>query len=144
MFKDTSKNIRDIAQELNVGYVLEGSVRKAGNKLRIAAQLIDAAIDAHIWAETYDGFLEDVFAIQENVSQSIVTTLKLKLTPEEKQKICEKPIENVTAYECYLRAYHEILGFSAASLDRAVRYLQDSLDIIGDNAVIYSTMAYVY
>jgi TolB-like protein/Tfp pilus assembly protein PilF len=144
MFKDTSKNIRDIAQELNVGYVLEGSVRKAGNKLRIAAQLIDAAIDAHIWADTYDGILEDVFDIQENVSQSIVTTLKLKLTPEEKQRIYEKPIDNVTAYECYLRAYHEILGFSAASLDRAVRYLQDSLDIIGDNALIYSTMAYVY
>ena len=74
IFKDTSKNVRDIAQELNVGYVLEGSVRKAGNKLRIAAQLIDARIDTHIWADSYDGILEDVFDIQENVSQSIVTT----------------------------------------------------------------------
>ena len=104
MFKGTQKAIKTIAQELNVKYVLEGSVRKAGNDLRITAQLIDATSDAHLWAEKYSGTLDDVFDIQEKVSRSIVDALKLKLSPEEKQKIAERPIENVQAYESYLRA----------------------------------------
>ena len=143
-FKGTKKKIPEIAREVKVQYVLEGSVRKAGNSLRITAQLIEAESDAHIWAEKYSGTLDDVFEIQEKVSRSIVDALKLKLTPEEKQKIAEHPVGNVTAYDCYLKAHREILGFSEASLDRAVQYLHDSLEIIGDNALIYSTMAYVY
>ena len=144
IFKDTSKNVRDIAQELNVGYVLEGSVRKAGNKLRIAAQLIDGTTDAHLWADHYDGVLEDVFDIQDSVSQSIVEMLKIKLTNEEKQRIDERPISNVAAYEYYLRAYSEIVSGTEQTLGRAVRYLQNALDIIGDNALILSYMAFAY
>jgi TolB-like protein len=144
MFKKMPKSVKDIAQELNVGYVLEGSVRKAGNKLRIAAQLIDGTTDAHLWADHYDGVLEDVFDIQDSVSQSIVEMLKIKLTNEEKQRIAERPISNVAAYEYYLRAYPEILNGTEQTLGRAVRYLQNALDIIGDNALILSYMAFAY
>jgi len=144
MFKKTPKSVKDIAQELKVGYVLEGSVRKAGNKLRIAAQLIDGTTDAHLWADHYDGVLEDVFDIQDSVSQSIVEMLKIKLTNEEKQRIAERPISNVAAYEYYLRAYPEIFHGTEQTLGRAVRYLQNALDIIGDNALILSYMAYAY
>ena len=143
-FKGTQKKTKEIAKEVNVRYILEGSVRKAGNNLRVTAQLIDAETDAHLWADKYTGSMDDVFDMQERVSRAIANALRLKLTPEEKKRMYEKPIDNVTAYECYLKAYREILGFSEASLDRAVRYLQDSLDIIGENALIYSTMAYVY
>ncbi len=76
-FKDTHKTTKTIARELNVQYVLEGSVRKAGNELRVASQLINAETDAHIWAEKYSGTLNDVFDIQEKVSRSIVDALKL-------------------------------------------------------------------
>ena len=85
-FKGTQKRLKEIAGEVNVRYVLEGSVRKAGNNLRITAQLIDAGSDSHIWSEKYNGTLEDVFDIQEKVSRSIVEALKLKLTPQEEHK----------------------------------------------------------
>ena len=88
-FKGTKKTIPEIAQAVNVRYVLEGSVRKAGNNLRITAQLIDAITDAHLWAEKYTGTLDDVFDIQEKVSRSIADALKLKLSPEENKKITE-------------------------------------------------------
>jgi non-specific serine/threonine protein kinase len=143
-FKGTKKKMPEIARELDVQYVLEGSVRKAGNSLRITAQLIDATNDAHLWAEKYFGTLDDVFDVQEKVSRSIVDALKLKLTPEESQRIAERPIDNAAAYQCYLRANAEILRFSESSLDSARLYLQKGLDILGDNALLYSAMALVY
>lgn len=143
-FKGTKKKIREIAKEVNVRYVLEGSVRKAGNNLRITAQLIDAANDFHLWAEKYKGTLDDVFDIQEKVSRSIVEALKLKLSPEENKAIAERPIDNVPAYECYLKAYREIWKCTEDALDRALKYLENSLKIIGDNAQLYSGMALAY
>jgi len=113
-FKGTKKKIREIAQEVNVRYVLEGSVRKAGNNLRITAQLIDSANDAHLWAEKYSGTLDDVFDIQEKVSRSLVDALKLKLTAEEKRIIAAKPILNVYAYECFIKARQELWTWSEA------------------------------
>jgi len=107
-FKGTKQTIPEIVKKVNVRYVLEGSVRKAGNSLRITAQLIDATTDAHLWAEKYSGTLDDVFDIQEKVSRSIVDALKVKLSPKEKKQIAERPIDNVQAYECYLRAMREM------------------------------------
>jgi len=143
-FKGTKKKMPEIARELGVQYVLEGSVRKAGNSLRITAQLIDATNDAHLWAEKYSGTLDDVFDVQEKVSRSIVDALKLKLTPEESQRIAERPIDNVAAYQCYLKAHAEIWRFKESSLDSARAHLQKGLDILGDNALLYSAMAFVY
>ncbi|MCX5800134.1 MAG: protein kinase [Candidatus Eisenbacteria bacterium] len=143
-FKGTKKTIPEIAKQLEVQYVLEGSVRKAGNSLRITAQLIDAASDAHIWAEKYSGTLDDVFDVQEKVSRAIVDALKLKLTPEESRKIAERPIDNVAAYQCYLKANAEIWRFTESSLEMARLHLQKGLDILGDNALLYSAMAFVY
>jgi serine/threonine protein kinase len=143
-FKGTKKKVPEIARELDVQYVLEGSVRKAGNSLRITAQLIDAAKDDHLWAEKYSGVLDDVFGIQEKVSRSIVVALKLKLTPEESQRIAERPIDDAAAYQCYLKANAEILRFTESCLDRARLHLQKGLDILGDNALLYSAMSFVY
>jgi serine/threonine protein kinase/tetratricopeptide (TPR) repeat protein len=143
-FKGTKKKVPEIARELDVRYVLEGSVRKAGNSLRITAQLIDAANDAHVWAEKYSGTLDDVFDVQEKVSRSIVAALRLKLTPEESRKIAERPIDNVAAYQCYLRANTEIWRFTESSLESARAHLQEGLDILGDNALLYATMGAVY
>jgi len=83
-FKGTRKTLKTIGRELNVQFVLEGSVRKAGDNLRITAQLIDASNDAHLWAKKYSGVLDDVFDFQEKVSRSIVDALKVKLSPKRK------------------------------------------------------------
>ncbi|MCX6567799.1 MAG: hypothetical protein NT147_01940 [Candidatus Aminicenantes bacterium] len=143
-FKGTQKRVREIAQELNVHYVLEGSVRKAGNDLRITAQLIDAKNDAHLWAEKYSGTLDDVFDMQEKISRSIVDALKLRLSPEEKRRIAEKPISDITAYDGYLKAKAETLKLTGEAIHRAVRYLQDALAIIGENALLYTGIAFAY
>ena len=112
MLKGTRRETKNIGKELNVQYVLEGSVRKAGNNLRITAQLINALTDDHLWAEKYSGTLDDIFDIQEKVSRSIVNALKLKLNPEESRKIAERPIDNVQAYELHLRARYEMSLFT--------------------------------
>jgi len=143
-FKGTKKTIPEIAGAVNVRYVLEGSVRKAGNSLRIAAQLIDSSNDAHLWAEKYTGTLDDVFDIQEKVSHEIVEALKLKLTPEEEHRISERPIDNPLAYEYYLKARQEILQFTEEGMDRALQYLQNGLDIVGENTLLNAGMGYVY
>jgi len=141
-FKGTQKKMKEIASELNVRYVLEGSVRKAGNNLRITAQLIDADTDSHIWSEKYNGTLEDVFDIQEKVSRSIVDALKLKLSPQEDQQISERPIANVHAYECYLKARQEILRGSKDSMENAFKLLQNGLDLVGPNELLYAMLGY--
>jgi len=143
-FKDTKKKVAEIGKELNVQNVLEGSVRKEGNNIRITAQLIEAKNDTHLWAQKYSGSMDDIFDIQEKVSRSIVDALALKLSPEEEQKIAKRPIKNIQAYECYLRARQESWLFTPDALDRAVHYLQNGLEIIGDNALLYAGMGYVY
>jgi non-specific serine/threonine protein kinase len=144
MLKGSKKAVRDIAKELNVQYVLEGSARKAGNDIRITAQLIDATSDAHLWADKYSGKLDDVFDLQEEVSRKIADALKLKLSPEESKYIAERSIDNVKVYEYYLKAIDKITMFTEDSVNRALRYLQNAVDIMGDNALLYSAMAFAY
>ncbi|HDT14193.1 MAG TPA: zinc-ribbon domain-containing protein [Candidatus Aminicenantes bacterium] len=144
MLKGTKKSIMTIGRELDVQYVLEGSVRRAGKNLRIAAQLIDAGTDAHLWARKFSGTLDDVFDIQEKVSQAIVNALELKLSFEEKKKIAERPIDNAVAYDFYLRAYGEIIQFSKDPLDRAIGLLHQAIEITGENAVIFAGIAFTH
>ena len=143
-FKGSKKKIKDIAGEVNVRYVLEGSVRKAGNNLRITAQLIDASSDAHLWADKYSGTLDDIFDIQEKVSRAIAAALKMKLTQEEDCKITENPIPNVYAYECFLKARHELWKWTPEGLNKSLEYLQKGLEAAGENAVLLAGMGYVY
>ena len=143
-FKGSRNTIKEIADKVNVRYVLEGSVRKSTNNLRIIAQLIDSANDSHIWAEKYSGKLEDVFNIQEKVSESIANALKIKLNSAEKKKILERPIDNVFAYDCYRRAYPKIMSYNVESIKNGLSLLQKGTDIGGENALIYAGMAFAY
>ena len=104
IFKGKNVDVPRVAREFNVGHVLEGSVRKAGGRVRITAQLIDAASNEHIWAERYDRDLNDIFALQDEISQAIVKALKLKLLPEEKKAIERRGTDSVEAYDLYLMA----------------------------------------
>jgi adenylate cyclase len=103
-FKGQSVDVSDIAKRLGVTHVLEGSVRKAGNRVRVTAQLIDGATGDHVWAERYDRDLTDIFAIQDEISRAIVEALKVKLLPEEKKAIESRGTTNAEAYSYYLLA----------------------------------------
>jgi adenylate cyclase len=143
-FKGKTGDIPEIGSKLKVQTVLEGSVRKAGDELRITAQLINVADGYHIWSETYDRKLENVFAIQDEISSAIVKALQLKLTPQEQQRLSEHPVDNVKAYECYLKAGRQISRFNEKSVDSAVVYLRTALDIMGENAELYAGMGRAY
>ena len=103
-FKGHAVNVCDVARKLGVSHVLEGSVRKAGGRVRVTAQLIDGATGGHVWADRYDRDLTDIFAIQDDISKAIVEALKLKLLPREKQAIEHRGTTNVEAYNLYLMA----------------------------------------
>jgi len=103
-FKGQTVDVKEVAKTLGVTYVLEGSVRKAGNRVRITAQLIDGAAGDHVWADRYDRDLDDIFAIQDEISKAIVDALKIKLLPEEKKAIEQRGTNNVDAYNLYLMA----------------------------------------
>ena len=110
-FKGKEIDIREVARELGVSHVLEGSVRKAGSRVRITAQLIDGAAGDHVWAERYDRDLTDIFAIQDEISKAIVDALKLKLLPKEKKAIEQRGTSSADAYNLYLMArQHWISG----------------------------------
>jgi TolB-like protein len=136
----TGKGTRAIAAQLGVRYLLEGSVRRTGHRLRIAAQLIDAANDVHVWADTYDDSVDDLFAIQERLARVIVGALELRLTHGEEQGLGERAIQNAAAYECYLRARHEAWRWRKDAIERAVHLLNEALTIIGDNARLYAAL----
>jgi len=109
-FKGRSVDVTQVARQLNVSHVLEGSVRKAGGRVRITAQLIDGVAGDHIWAERYDRDLNDIFALQDEISQAIVAALKLKLLPEEKQAIARRGTLSPEAYSLYLMARQQFLS----------------------------------
>lgn len=142
--KGTQKNLRTLGIELGVQYVLEGSVEKAKDDLRITAQLTDAGLDQCLWAERYDGYVADVFDLQEQVSRSVVDALKVRLRPEEEQRVSTHLIRDTRAYECYLRAMHEMWRWTEDALDRAERHLRQGLDIIGENPLILAGLGELY
>jgi len=139
-FKGTNKRIPEIARDLGVQYVLEGSVRKAGNSLRITAQLIDARSDAHIWAEKYSGTLDDVFDIQEKVSRAIVAALKLNLAPEEKPRRSVNP----EAHEAYLKGRFYWNKRTGPDLQRAIQYFDQAIEEDPGYAMAYAGLASAY
>ncbi len=111
-----ARNLREIGKQLGVAHLLEGSVQRAEGKVRVNAQLIDARTDAHIWAQTYDRDLADVFAIQSDIASAIAEQLQAKLAPEEKARIVHQPTNNPEAYLLYLQA-NELAHIAASKQD---------------------------
>ncbi len=104
VYKGKIVALKQIGRELGVRYVLEGSVRKAGNRLRISAQLIDSSTDHHLWAERYDRDLDDIFAVQEEVARHVAEALAVALKPDEGERLAHAPTQNLEAYDDYMRA----------------------------------------
>jgi non-specific serine/threonine protein kinase len=124
-FRDKSVTALQVGQQLDAGYVLEGSIRRAGNRVRITAQLVEVSTRHSIWAERYDRQLEDVFAIQEEIARSIAQALRITLTPQEEKTIARRPTENPQAYDFYLRgrsyARRENLDYGLQMFEQAIQ-----------------------
>lgn len=144
VFKNTKKDLRAIAKELGAQYILEGSVRKAGSKLRITAELIDARTDRHLWAEKYNGTMGDIFDLQEDVSRKIVAALNIKLTCQEEQKLSKRQITDLKAYEYYLKARQEMFLLTPDSLDKAMQLIDSAIKLFGENELLLATKGYVH
>lgn len=129
-FKGQSLDVKDVAKSLGVSHVLEGSVRKAGNRVRITAQLIDGTAGDHVWAARYDRDLDDIFAIQDEISKAIVEALKIKLLPQERKAIEQRGTSNAEAYNLYLMARQQWIQGSYGDLRRdksIVRFCEQAI-----------------
>ncbi len=123
-YKGRAVDVKQVARELGVRYVLEGSVRKAGNRVRITGQLIDTATGAHIWADRFDGALDDIFELQDQVASSVVGAIEPKLRQSEIERASRKPTESLGAYDLYLRALSQFDKFSAEGSKELVLLLK--------------------
>ena len=143
-FKGKPVDVRQVASQLNVSHVLEGSVRKAAGRVRITAQLIDGSNDSHVWAQRFDRDLHDIFAIQDEISHAIVDALKVRLLPEEKKAIEQHGTENVDAYNLFLMArqtYANSLEGDARRLDAIIRMCRRAVEIDPNYADAWALIA---
>ena len=138
-YKGQPINVQQISQELGVRYVLEGSVRKAGNRVRISAQLVDGTTGGHIWAEKYDRELTDIFAVQDEVTREIVTTLAPKLS--DRQRAFHRPTENLEAYDYFLRGRQQALTDTKEASLQARRMLERAIEIDPQFSLAYAHLA---
>jgi adenylate cyclase len=128
-YKGKPVAVKQVAQELGVRYVLEGSVRKAGNRVRITGQLIDTTTGAHIWADRFDGALDDIFELQDQVASNVAGAIEPKLRQSEIERASRKPTANLTAYDFYLRALAQSYRYTEAGLADAVVLARQALAI---------------
>jgi serine/threonine-protein kinase len=139
--RDTQKNARAIAEELGVQYVLEGSVRKAGTKLRITAQLIEAKADEHLWAESYDRDLEDIFHVQTDVAETIARVLRTEFSETEQERVRRIPTGNLRAYNSYVRAHQAAESFMPEDLADAEELVQEAIRLDPEFAQAHAALA---
>ncbi len=128
-YKGRNVDVKQVGRELGVRYVLEGSVRKAGNRVRITGQLIEAATQHHIWADRFEGSLEDVFALQDRVTESVVGAIEPSLRKAEILRGRAKPTENLDAYDCYLRAVAALYELTLEGHEVAETYLKRAIEL---------------
>jgi len=149
-YKNSDKSIKEIARELGVASIIEGSVRRAGNMVRIAVQLIDAGTDAHLWSEIYNGDLSDlsrIFIIQSEVAQSVARELKAVLSPKEVELIGKIPTKDLTAYEAYLKGkfyMYNLINQDDINWDTAMKFFEQAKERDPDFALAYAGMAMIW
>jgi len=143
-YKNTDKGLREIAHELGVSVILEGSVRRAGDRVRITGQLIDAESDEHIWADTYDREMKDVFAIQTDVAEKIAFAFRSNLSPEEKATLHAKPTESISAHDLFLRGRYQWRQRTSESLQSATTDFERAVQQDPNYALAYVGLADCY
>src|SRR5262249_53188347 len=144
-YQSAPGNLPQIAKELGVAHILEGSVQKSGDAVRVNVQLIKAANDSHLWADTFDRKLTDIFSVETEVAKAIADQLRAKLTGREEQEIAAKPTDNPEAYDAYLRglAYTLKAGNTPANALAAQKYLREAVRLDPKFALSWALLSYV-
>ena len=145
-YKGRSVDIREVGKELGVRSVLEGSIRRASNRVRITAQLIDAANGAHLWADRYDRDLTDIFEVQDDVTRRIVDALKVKLSPAENMRLADSGTPNIEAYDCYLRG-REVMAVNPKNRERfeqSTKFFMRALELDPSYSQTYAGLSMAY
>lgn len=143
-YKNTNKTLPEIARELHVDAVVEGSVERAGDQVRITAQLIEASTDRHLWARGYDRDLRSVLTLQDEVAQAIAREVRIKLTPQEEKQLTTTRQVNPQAHEIYLRGLYELRRGSGEAIEEAIKNFQQALAIDPNEAQAYAGLADAY
>ncbi len=143
-YKGKAVDIKQVGRELGVRYVLEGSVRKSGNKVRITGQLIDSLTGAHLWADRYDGNLEDIFELQDHVTTSVVGQLVVHVESAEAERAKRKPTGSLDAYDCYLRGRASIWKWGKASTEEAQAYFAKAIELDDSFAIAHAFAGQMY
>jgi adenylate cyclase len=143
-YKGRATDIKQVGRELGVRYVLEGSVRKAAGRLRITGQLIEASTGAHLWAERFDGALEDVFELQDAVTERVVGAIETSVNQAEITRARAKPTSNLDAYDYYLRAMQQATVYTRAGCDAAMENVQKAISLDPDYALAKALLASIY
>jgi TolB-like protein/Flp pilus assembly protein TadD len=143
-YEDRARNVQQVGRELGVRYVLEGSVQRAGERVRINAQLIDAANGFHLWADRYDRELEDVFALQDDVAEQIVAALEVELTDRERDSLTRHYTESIEAYDYYLRGREEISRESEQGFLQGRALFEKAIALDPDFGPAYAQLAYSF
>ena len=143
-YKGRAVDLKQVGRELGVRYVLEGSVRKAGNRVRITGQLIDTTTGAHLWADRFDGGLEDVFDLQDQVTTNVVGAIAPTLERAEIERAKRKPTERLDAYDYFLRGMANVHQWTSDANDEALRMFRKAIDLDPDFASAYGMAAWCY
>ncbi len=143
-FKKRDQGLREIAAALGAGTIVEGSVRRAGNRVRIVAQLIDAVADEHVWAETYDRDLTDIFAIQTDVALKIAAALQAELSPNERARIGRTPTADIEAYQLYLQGRQCFMRFNPEGYRRSIALIEQAIGKDPSFALAHTALAHTY
>jgi TolB-like protein/Flp pilus assembly protein TadD len=143
-YKGKPMKVEQISRELGVRYVLEGSVQRAGNQVRINAQLIDTTTGGHLWAERYDGKMDDVFALQDKITQKIVAALAVTLGAGEKERVVKKETDNIAAYDAFLKGWGHYQRHTPEDYAKAVSYLEKATYLDPEYGRAYASMALIH
>src|SRR5262249_40182776 len=143
-YKGKAVDVKQVGRELGVRYVLEGSVRRAGNKVRITGQLIEASTGAHLWADHFDGLLEDVFDLQDRVTARVVAAIAPKVQQAELERSKRKPTDSLQAYDFHLRGVALYPYRTKESTEEALRFFSKAIELDPDFAAPYAGAARCY
>jgi len=143
-YKGKAVDVREVSREQGVRYVLEGSVRKAGGRIRVTAQLIDATTGMHLWAERFDRQLEDIFAVQDQITREIVTAMDVKLREGEQHRVWASGTQNIEAWECVRLATDDVLGGSAEAQPKARQLIERALELDPNYATAWAMRGWLH
>jgi TolB-like protein/thioredoxin-like negative regulator of GroEL len=143
-YKGKPVKVQQVADELGVRYVVEGSVRRVGDQVRINAQLIDATTGYHLWAEHYDGTLDDIFALQDRINQQIISALAVQLTAGEQSKLASKETSSIEAYDAFLQGWEHYLRRTPEDFAKALPYFKKAIELDKNYGRAYAALALTY